>query len=649
MKHIARITVFLVMILAVTVTWAVPCHALSAGQAVPVFSLQDLNGKKYDLSAMKKTPMMVVYFFDAQSRPSQEGLLNLDQLAKKYKDAKLTVWGVTGSPKDQAADFVAKTRPSFPVLLDTSNVSDLYNARLILPTVCIIGPDLKLLDSFQGGGKTMNVMLVRLAERKLQQKDATMALAISDEAAKKNPENDQARAVSGYASLKAGKVGDAEKTFSQLSKSKGKAEVLGKEGLAAVYAKQGKADKALALADEVARKAPDRAYAHVVKADVLFSQNKKKEAQAEYETATRKKDAETYQKAVAYNKLGRLYASVKDYKKSRDLYDQAVTLDPYYVEAMANKGVTYEKEGKWDKALATYRQGQSVNNQDDFSRVLAARALDMLEYQKDAARKDRVDKLVKDLAERFREQQKRPKPEDTWTSPPMVLSFVDFQEQGALSERDGMSIVLTSELAEQLKASGRVKVVDRVVLDKLLEELNLGSSELADPETSLKLGRVLSARVIGTGTLFNLPDGTLLNMRLVDTETTAVDKVITMQMSSGTPQSKDLYQLNRRILGAIIQDYPLHAYVVEVKEGKVMINLGTDQGVVAGTRFDVVEDAKEIEYKGKKLKSSSGVVGQLEVTKTEPGLAYCRVVNQQRPVTKDDKVLERSVAGEMKE
>ena len=637
------------MVLAMTITEATSCHALTTGQAVPVFSLQDLNGKKYDLSSMKKTTMMVVYFFDAQSRPSQEGLLNLDQLAKKYKDTKLTVWGVTKSPKDKAADFAAKTRPSFPVLLDTSNVSDLYNARLILPTVCIIGPDLKLLDSFQGGGKTMNVMLVRLAERKLQQKDTAMALAISDEAAKKNPDNDQARAVSGYASLKAGKVDDAEKTFSQLSKSKGKAEVLGKEGLAAVYAKQGKADKALALADEVAQKAPDRAYAHVVKADVLFSQNKKKEAQAEYETATKKKDAETYQKAVAYNKLGRLYASVKDYKKSRDLYDQAVTLDPYYVEAMANKGVTYEKEGKWDKALATYQQGQSVNNQDDFSRVLAARALDMLEYQKDAARKERVDKLVKDLAERFREQQKRPKPEDTWTSSPMVLSFVDFQEQGGLSERDGMSIVLTSELAEQLKASGRVKMVERVVLDKLLEELNLGSSELADPETSLKLGRVLSARVIGTGTLFNLPDGMLLNMRLVDTETTAVDKVITMQMSSGTPHSKDLYELNRRILGSIIQDHPLRAYVVEVKEGKAMINLGADQGVVVGTKFDVVEDAKEIEYKGKKLKSSPGVMGQLEVTKTEPGLAYCRVVNQQRSVIRDDKVIEKSVATETKE
>jgi hypothetical protein len=387
----------------------------------------------------------------------------------------------------------------------------------------------------------------------------------------------------------------------------------------------------------------------VVKADILYGQNKKKEAQAEYEEATKKGEAETYQKAVAYNKLGRLYASVKDYRKSRDLYDQAVALDPYYVEAMANKGVAYEKEGKWDKALESYKQGQAVDSRDDYSRVLAARALEMLEYQKNAARKERVDKLVKELSERFREQQKKPKPEDTWTSPPMVMSFVEFKEQGGLSERDGMSVFLTSQLADQIKASGRVKVVDRVLMERLLEELNLGSSELADPETSLKLGRVLAARVMGTGALINMPEGTLLNMRLVDTETTAVSSVITMQMASGMPQAKDIYQLNRKILSSLIQEYPLRAYIVEVKDSQAMINLGSDQGVVAGTKFEVVENAKEIEYKGKKLKSSPAVVGFLEVTKTEPGLAYCRIVSQKRPVARDDKILEKPEGSAAKE
>jgi tetratricopeptide (TPR) repeat protein len=501
---------------------------------------------------------------------------------------------------------------------------------------------LKLLDSFQGGGKTMNVMLVRLAERKLQQKQTAIAQAISDDLVKKNPDNVQARVVSGYASLKAGKLSDAEKTFTQLAKGKGQAEILGKEGLAAVYAQKGQTDKALLLAQEVEKKAPERAYPRIVKADALYAQGKKQDAKAEYEAATKKPQAEPYQKAVAYNKLGRLYASVKDYQKSRDLYDQAVELDPYNVEAMANKGVSYEKEGQWDKALASYQQGQAANKDDAYSRVLATRAVEMLEYRKDTARRERIDRLVKDLAERYRTQQKAPKPQDTWTSPPLVMCFVDFQETGGFSEREGFSIVLTSQLADQIKASGRVKMVDRMLIDRLLEELNLGSSELADSETALKLGRVFAARVMGTGIIYNLPEGTILNMRLLDTETTAVTKVITMPMASGTPQPKDLFQLNRQILSAIIKEYPLHAYVVDVENGQAMINLGSNQGVVVGTKFNAIGETKAIEYKGKKLKSAPEVIGQIEVVKTEPDLAYCRILNQKRWIEKDDKLIENT-------
>jgi tetratricopeptide (TPR) repeat protein len=641
MNHITRIALCLALTLAIGSAGALPAHALKAGQAAPVFSLKDLSGKTHDLAAMKASPMLVLYFFDAASRPSQEGLLGLDQIAKKYKGANLAVWGITRSPREYAGAFASTARPTFPILLDTGSVSDLYSARTVLPTVYIVGPNLTVMDVFQGGGKTTNVMLVRLAERKLQQKDTALAMAIGNEVARKSPDNDQARVVSGYAALKAGKVGDAEKTFTKLARGSGKAEILGKEGLAAVYARQGKADRALALAGEVQKKAPNRSYAHVVKADILYAQNRKKEAQAEYEAATKKDEAEPYQKTVAYNKLGRLYASVKDYQTSRSLYDQAVALDPYNVEAMANKGVTFEKEGKWDKALEMYQQGQGVNKQDEFSAVLAGRALERLRYQQDTARRERVDKLVKDLAQRFREQQKRPKPEDTWTSPAVVVSFVDFQEQGGLSERDGMATVLTSQLSEQLKASGRVKVVDRVLLDRLLEELNLGSSELADPETSLKLGRVLAARVLGTGTLFTMAEGSLLNMRLIDTETTAVDKVITLQMAPGGPQSADLFKINRQILGSVIREHPLKAYVVEVKDGHVMINLGSEQGVVAGTKFEVIEEGREVEYKSRKLRSAPTHVGLVEVTKTEPGLAYCRILEQTRPITRDDKVIEK--------
>ena len=239
-----------------------------------------------------------------------------------------------------------------------------------------------------------------------------------------------------------------------------------------------------------------------------------------------------YQEAVGYNQLGRVYADSGQYQKAREFYDRAVKVDPYYIEGTTNKGVTFEKEGRWDKALETYQKALSMEKNDTFAAVLARKAQAMLDAQKDAERNKRIDQLVKDLAERYRSQKDRqPKDEDTWTSPPMVLSFIDIQEKGIMSERDGFSEVFTSELSSMLNSSGRVRVVERVLLDRLLVELNLGSSDLADPEKKLKLGRVLAARLIGTGTLLHMPKGTLLSLRLIDSETTETPDVLSRQMS----------------------------------------------------------------------------------------------------------------------
>ncbi|SPD73087.1 Peroxiredoxin [uncultured Desulfobacterium sp.] len=619
-----------------------PCFGqLAAGKAVPGFSLKDSDGKAHDLATIKDQPMIILYFFDAESRPSQEGLLSLDKITKQYKEADMIVWGVTLSGKDKVAEFIKSANPGYPILLDDTGISDLYEARFILPTVCIIGPDLKLIDYFQGGGKTTEVMLVRLAERELQRRHTVLAKAISEDVEKKNPKNIQAKTVRGYAALKEGKIEQAEETFTALAKDKGEGEILGKEGMASVYARKGQADKAMEAVKEVEEKAPDRAYVHVVKADILYSQNKKSEAKAAYQTAVRKKSGEPFQKAMAYNQLGRFHAGEGDYQKARELYDQAVDIDPYYIEATSNKGVAYEKEGKWDEALKAYTKATNIDKADTFAAVLAKKAEEMIAIQKNVAEKQRIDTLVKELATRYRSQEKTAsKTADTWTSRPMVLTFVDFQEQGGLSARDGFSSVLTSNLADQLNASGRVQVVERVLLERLLEELNIGSSELADPETALKLGKILSAKIIGTGSLFFMQDQTLLNMRLIDTETSAIPKVITTPFGLQDQLTKQLRELNRDILNTVIQKYPLQGYVIKMVGGQALLNIGSKQGVVLGTGFDVVEDAEPIEYKGKILQGAPKSIGHVEVVQVEPDLCYAKVVKNDREFKTDDKVKE---------
>jgi tetratricopeptide (TPR) repeat protein len=380
----------------------------------------------------------------------------------------------------------------------------------------------------------------------------------------------------------------------------------------------------------------------VIKGDLLYRQDKKTAAAAEYKKAVKKQAAEPYLKAAGSNQLGRYYADTGDYQRSRELYDRAIAIDPYFIEATSNKGYTYEKEGQWDKALETYRQALALNQNDTFTAVLARKAEEMIAVASDAGKKERIDRLVKDLAARYREQKKASfKTEDTWTSRPMVMTFVDFQETGGLSQRDGFSAVLTTQLGKTLDESGRVRVVDRVLLERLLEELNLGSSDLADPETALRLGKVLAAKILGTGTLYFLPNGTLINMKLIDTETSTIPKTITRQIALQTSLEKEINLLNREILKAVIQKYPLQGYIVQAEADQVMINLGSNQGVVMGTAFDVIEEKEPVKYKGKVLRGAPKTIARIEVTQVEPDLCFARITEKEKALEKDQKIRER--------
>ncbi len=629
-------------VLVALLSGAVSHGKVSPGKTAPSFVLTDLAGRSHDLSKVSGRPMTILYFFDGESRPSQEGLVSLNELAKRHKGSDLAVWAITRTTKEKVAGFGTSAGITFPILLDGGAVGDLYGARVVLPTVCILGPSLKVLDYFQGGGKTTETMLVRVAERTLQRRQTKLARAISEEVIRKNPRNVKARTVSGYAALKEDDLKGAEKAFTDLSRDGTDGEVLGKEGLAAVYVKMKQPAKALQVASEVEKKAPGRAYVHVIKGDVLYAQNRKKEAEAEYRIATRKDEVEPYQSAVRYNQLGRFYGNDGQSGKARELYEQALTIDPFYIEGTTNKGLAYEKEGRWDKALESYRQGMALDGKDTFAAVLARKAQEMLDLQKDSERSKRVDQLVKDLAARYKSRKESGvKPADEWTSAPMVLTFIDFQEKGGLAERDGLSAVLAAQLAQQLNASGRVRVVERAILDRLLAELNLGSSELADPETALRLGKILAARLIGTGSLLHMPGGSLLSLRLVDTETSAIPQVTTRQIDMQASLEKELFLLNREILKTVVDKYPLQGFLVKVDGDKAIVNLGSKQGVVGGTKFEILEEQEPITYKGKVLRSAPKQVALVEVTKVEPDLCQVKVIRQDRPVKADDKVREK--------
>ena len=323
----------------------------------------------------------------------------------------------------------------------------------------------------------------------------------------------------------------------------------------------------------------------------------------------------------------------------------AEKISPHVIEHMTNKGVALEKEGRLEEAWKTYQEARTIDKNDVFSAVLAKRAKEILDLIKDTERRNQRNQLIRDLADRFRkmkeEGEEKPGPEDTWTtSKPMVLTFLDIKENGGMAMREGFSTVMIYDLAKQLKDSGRVQVVDRELIDQLLQELNLGSSDLGDPKTRLKIGRLFAAKIIGSGNIYNSLASSLLSLRLCDVETSKICGVIDGAIGSETSMQKELHRLNREILTMIITNYPLQGYVVNVEGAKITVNIGPDVGVVLGTKFNVVEDQEPIVYKGKTLFRKQKTVAQIKITELESGFCIGRIVKQTRPVKKDDKLIE---------
>ncbi len=120
-------------------------------------------------------------------------------------------------------------------------------------------------------------------------------------------------------------------------------------------------------------------------------------------------------------------------------------------------------------------------------------------------------------------------------------------------ELSGQSTLLDSYLAEELIThlvqAGQVDIVERTMLDKVLGELKLDQSGLIDAEGAKKVGRLLGADAILTGSITDLTTFVAVNCRIIDTQTgrvvgaaqvkiakdSDVIKILGVQISTGTP------------------------------------------------------------------------------------------------------------------
>lgn len=83
----------------------------------------------------------------------------------------------------------------------------------------------------------------------------------------------------------------------------------------------------------------------------------------------------------------------------------------------------------------------------------------------------------------------------------------------------GLGEGIAATLTDGFARSGKVRVVERERLQRILEEMKLGGSGLVDERTAIRAGRLLGANALLLGSFLKFGDSVKINVRVVRTET----------------------------------------------------------------------------------------------------------------------------------
>lgn len=634
-------------ILAVVLSTVLASPAVLAapkkGEPLPPFSLRDAQGKLITQKTLEGTDLGVVYFFSTENCAiCLKGLEHLRGIAKDHQDDSLRILALGKQDMDTLKRLVSLGQGPIHLMAADADTLGRYNARYVLPTTYVTGPRGEILNVLQGGGSSAEAMLVSLAEKQLQRKKPASAEKMFASAESAGG-GSLASAGKAYSLLRAGKLDAAEKLFQSLALAKDKeTQTRGLEGLAEVQLARGHTDLALRTAEQVLSKSPNRVAANLIKARALHKGGDDAQTEQSLAVATRD-DASadfSFQKSEANLAQGNLLKGSKP-KIALASLRTAAKENPHSVEALSNLGALQRSLGDPAKALESLSKAQALAPEDKLVHSLLIQAQEAMAQQQDLQKQRYIDETVKDLVARFQEQQTRKAqaPGDEWTSPPMVVSILGFRSEGPvdLNGRIGMDSALEHELQGALLARG-IQVVDRALIDKLLAELKLGSSDLADPETQLKLGRIMAARLIATGSLLQASQ-TLAALRLIDTETTGI------VLSASEQGGLDPQALSNRLADAVLKSvragYPLKGRVALVDGEQVILNLGKRHGVSVGQEFNILGKPEPVELNGKVLGYRETKLGQLRVTEVQDGLSYAKATGTGAGLEKNQRIIQK--------
>lgn len=238
----------------------------------------------------------------------------------------------------------------------------------------------------------------------------------------------------------------------------------------------------------------------------MYTQGKKMVDQGQYDTAV-----ELFYEHIrsnpasfaAWRELGIAFYKQGDLTRAEDAFMQANAIQP---GARANLylGLIYEKQENYGKAIDAYRTSLSLKPGSK-TREMIRSHLDGLISRK--VQQEVSTALANETAI------------DIDTIPENTIAVVDFDNTHLPPELAPLSKGLAEFTAMDLAKVRSLRVVDRLKIDAIVNELKLSSSQYADQSTAPRMGRLMGSNKIVTGSILGIGDdaiqldGAIVNTR----------------------------------------------------------------------------------------------------------------------------------------
>ena len=244
------------------------------------------------------------------------------------------------------------------------------------------------------------------------------------------------------------------------------------------------------------------------------------------------------------------------------------------------------QQGKFAEALPLLQARVNASPDDRMAAAFLKSAQSRVALINQKEKQKEIEQLTKDLIARHKAGGEADTVQDRWTSRPLSVAFLDMALKGDTILDAGKQAYVPLGLVEGLQLDSSLKVVDRALLEQLLTELKLGSSELADSEAQLQVGRILAARLLMTGTILGMGDQGQISVRIVDTETSEIVGQVRERFGKEGDIFAIVDQLAAKAVTRVSQAYPLQCRVKAVADnGQLELNAGRNIGLKKGMQL----------------------------------------------------------------